>query len=189
MAGVTPRGARARWPPSARRTSEISPGRYTLELPPDQPPERVLAELIAAGAQPRLAQPDARHARGFLRQARGRGGLGARRRRRRARRLAASPLSVFRESVRDRVPYNLVLFAVLLIAVVVPARAAHGRAGREDHQGPRPGGDVGLRPVHRHLHRHRPGVEGSRAAQHLRAAGQADQPAAVHRSASTPGSC
>ena len=90
-------------------------------------------------------------------------------------------LSVFRESVRDRVPYNLVLFAVLLIALVVPARPAHGGAGRQDHQGSRARGDRCLRPVHRDLHRHRPGIEGSRAAQHLLAAVEAGQPRAVHR--------
>jgi ABC-2 type transport system ATP-binding protein len=33
-----------------RRTTEISPGRYALELSLDQPPERILAELTAAGA-------------------------------------------------------------------------------------------------------------------------------------------
>src|SRR3954463_6113636 len=32
-----------------RRTTEISPGRYALELSLDQPPERILAELTAAG--------------------------------------------------------------------------------------------------------------------------------------------
>ena len=38
-------------PPAARRTTEISPGRYAIELPTDTPPERVLADLIAAGAK------------------------------------------------------------------------------------------------------------------------------------------
>jgi ABC-2 type transport system ATP-binding protein len=36
--------------PSVRRTTEISPGRYTLELSLDQAPERVLADLVGAGA-------------------------------------------------------------------------------------------------------------------------------------------
>jgi ABC-2 type transport system ATP-binding protein len=40
----------ARVAPSLQRTIEISPGRYTLELALDPPPERLLAELIAAGA-------------------------------------------------------------------------------------------------------------------------------------------
>jgi hypothetical protein len=35
----------------ARRTTEISPGRYAIELPVEQAPERVLAELTAAGAR------------------------------------------------------------------------------------------------------------------------------------------
>jgi ABC-2 type transport system ATP-binding protein len=35
---------------SARRTTEISPGRYSLELSLDQAPHRILSELSAAGA-------------------------------------------------------------------------------------------------------------------------------------------
>ena len=160
-----------------------APGRYALEL---------LARP-AAGEAARGSRGDrraascrsirSRHARGLLRPARRRrwepGRAPRVRRTSRARPLAAIAVNVFRESVRDRVLYNLVLFAVLLIASSLPARPADGRAGRQDHQGPRAGGDVGLRPVHRHLHRHRPGVERSRAAQHLRAAREADQPHAV----------
>ena len=40
----------ARIAPSVRRTVEISPGRYALELALDPPPERLLADLIATGA-------------------------------------------------------------------------------------------------------------------------------------------
>jgi ABC-2 type transport system ATP-binding protein len=40
----------ARIAPSIRRTIEISPGRYTLELALDPPPERLLVDLIATGA-------------------------------------------------------------------------------------------------------------------------------------------
>ncbi len=40
----------ARLKSSARRVTEISPGRYTIELPLDQSPDRMLAELTAAGA-------------------------------------------------------------------------------------------------------------------------------------------
>ncbi len=36
--------------PAVRRVTEISPGRYSLELSMDQPPERILAELTASGA-------------------------------------------------------------------------------------------------------------------------------------------
>lgn len=35
----------------ARRTTEIAPGRYALELPMDPPPERLLSELVATGAR------------------------------------------------------------------------------------------------------------------------------------------
>jgi ABC-2 type transport system ATP-binding protein len=40
----------ARIAPTVRRTIEISPGRYTLELALDPPPERLLTDLIATGA-------------------------------------------------------------------------------------------------------------------------------------------
>ena len=36
--------------PAVRRVVEISPGRYTLELALDPPPERLLSDLIATGA-------------------------------------------------------------------------------------------------------------------------------------------
>jgi ABC-2 type transport system ATP-binding protein len=41
----------ARLAPAARRTTEISPGRYAIELSLDQPPERVVAEMTATGAR------------------------------------------------------------------------------------------------------------------------------------------
>jgi ABC-2 type transport system ATP-binding protein len=40
----------ARLTPSVRKAIEISPGRYTLELALDPPPERLLSDLIATGA-------------------------------------------------------------------------------------------------------------------------------------------
>jgi ABC-2 type transport system ATP-binding protein len=49
MSNVTPQ-LLARVQTSVRRTTEISPGRYALELSLDQAPERVLADLAAAGA-------------------------------------------------------------------------------------------------------------------------------------------
>jgi hypothetical protein len=36
--------------PRIARAVELGPGRYTLELPLDPPPERLLGELTAAGA-------------------------------------------------------------------------------------------------------------------------------------------
>lgn len=41
----------ARFSPAARRVVEISPGRYSLELPVEQRPEQVLSGLVAAGAE------------------------------------------------------------------------------------------------------------------------------------------
>jgi ABC-2 type transport system ATP-binding protein len=49
MSGVSP-GMVSRLTPAVRRVTEISPGRYSLELSLDQPPDRILAELTAAGA-------------------------------------------------------------------------------------------------------------------------------------------
>ncbi len=40
----------ARLTPAARRIVEISPGRYSIELALDQPPDRVLSDLTATGA-------------------------------------------------------------------------------------------------------------------------------------------
>ncbi len=49
MSGLTPDKV-TRVLPAVRRATEISPGRYSLELSLDQPPERILAELTASGA-------------------------------------------------------------------------------------------------------------------------------------------
>jgi ABC-2 type transport system ATP-binding protein len=49
VAGLTPQ-VLARIRPSVRRVTEISSDRYTLELPLDLPPERMLPELAAGGA-------------------------------------------------------------------------------------------------------------------------------------------
>jgi len=40
----------SRLPPTVQRATEISPGRYSLELSMDQPPDRILAQLTASGA-------------------------------------------------------------------------------------------------------------------------------------------
>jgi ABC-2 type transport system ATP-binding protein len=49
MSGVSPEVV-ARLESAVRRATEISPGRYSLELSLDQPPDRILAELTASGA-------------------------------------------------------------------------------------------------------------------------------------------
>ncbi len=49
MSGVSPDLA-SKVRHATRRATEISPGRYSLELSLDQPPDRILAELTAAGA-------------------------------------------------------------------------------------------------------------------------------------------
>lgn len=49
IAGISPE-VLARVTPRVRRVTEISAGRYSLELPLDQSPDRMLAELTATGA-------------------------------------------------------------------------------------------------------------------------------------------
>jgi len=49
MSGLGPEVI-ARMTPRCRKIVEISPGRYSIELALDQPPERVLSELTATGA-------------------------------------------------------------------------------------------------------------------------------------------
>jgi ABC-2 type transport system ATP-binding protein len=49
VSGISPDMV-SRITPAVRRATEISPGRYSLELSLDQPPDRILAELTAAGA-------------------------------------------------------------------------------------------------------------------------------------------
>jgi ABC-2 type transport system ATP-binding protein len=44
-------GRIAAFAPRVRRTVQIGPGRFQLELPADHPPERLLSELTATGAQ------------------------------------------------------------------------------------------------------------------------------------------
>ena len=81
------------------------------------PPERSSRELAAAGGQRRVAQSDARRRSRSTSSQQVRGTAGAARSRWRMRRRTVGlvALAVFRESVRDRVLYNLVGFAVLLI--------------------------------------------------------------------------
>ena len=103
---------------SGRVTKAVPLGedRYALDLPLSAAPEQLLGELTAAGRPARVADAAARNARGLLRPPGGRGeerpgaGMSA------LRTIATVAVSVFRESVRDKVLYNLVAFAVLLMA-------------------------------------------------------------------------
>ena len=177
---ASPTRQRRRLGAGIRRVVPIGEGRYTLELPLDPPPERLLAELAAAGATLVSLNPLRQTLEDFFveqvtvarrrwRPRRGRGAAvdeGHRRdRRQRLPRIGPRQGALQPRAVRDPADGR-----------VVPDRPAHGRPGREDHQGPRAGGDVGVRAVHRRVHRHRPGVEGSRAAQHLQPAREADSP-------------
>ena len=89
-----------------------------MELPPE-PPDAVLRELSAAGAQVLSLNPVRDTLGVVLRPARGRD---RRPRHRAAMNLAtvrAVALAVFKESVRDRVPYSMVLFSVVLMAAAI----------------------------------------------------------------------
>ncbi len=160
------------------RVTPIAHGRFTLDLPPDAEPERLIGELRASGATLVSLNPvretledyfvqqvqRRRHdAAGvamrtiWLIAVRGVQGIGSR------------PRAVRDGRVRGAADRG-----------VVPDCAADRRPGHEDHQGPRPGRAVDFRPVHRRLHRHRAGLEGSREEERLRPAHQAGLAHAVH---------
>ena len=130
------------------------------------------------GREADLAQPDPSDARGPVRRA----GHVARPRWRRGEAPRTAAHESHRRDCRQRVPrIGPRQGAVQPRAVrdpddgrVVSARSAHRRTGCEDHQGPRAGGDIGVRRVHRRVHRHRSGLEGSRAQERLQPAPQAD---------------
>ena len=85
-------------------------------------------------------------------------------------------VAVFRESVRDRVFYNLVLFAVLLVgASILIGQLTAGQDVKiiKDLGLDR---DVGVRSVRRDLRRYQPRVEGGRSTEHLSAPGQTCPP-------------
>ena len=117
MTDVTP-AVLARLAPAARRTTEISPGRYAIELRDRQSAGARPRRSHRDGRQARLAQSGAGYARGLSSSGRWPRPVrpGRSRWRLRVRAIRCIAVSVFRESVRDRVPYNLVLFAILLIA-------------------------------------------------------------------------
>ncbi|MGC4084602.1 MAG: ATP-binding cassette domain-containing protein [Vicinamibacterales bacterium] len=113
--------------PRTTTATRVGDDRYVFDLPVDSAPDRFVPDLSAARRHPAVGESDSRHARGLLREAGHRAGRGvAQSRTRRARRRRGSgpmtrqvgviALNVFRESVRDKVLYNLVSFAILLMA-------------------------------------------------------------------------
>ena len=159
MANV-PESAVARIRGTARHVVAIAGDRYVIELPPDGRPEELLRELTAAGAALVSLNPVRETLEDvFVRRVAEMG--------QRAQRVSG------RESVRrrGRVPRVGARQGVLQPRPLRAAadrsvdchRPVDGGAGRQDHQGPRPRGDVDLRRLHRHLRRHQPGGEGSRS--------------------------
>ena len=118
-----------------RDRRSISEGRYTLELPLDPPPDRFVAELAAAGAALVSLNPMRETLEDFFVEQVTRPTCDARLGERRSAREGDRrwiAVNVFRESVRDKVLYNLVLFAVAADRRVVPASASSppGRTSR-----------------------------------------------------------
>ena len=101
----------------------LSEGRYTVELPLDPPPDRFISEVSAAGARLVSVNPIRQTLEDFFVQqvtspqvqARSRGLEEAGAGRTCVKAIGTIALSVFRESVRDKVLYNLVFFAILLM--------------------------------------------------------------------------
>ena len=109
--------------PRARARQPIAGDRYVIDLPPDGRPEELLRELTAAGAtlvsfnplretlEDVFVRRVAAVGEGATRLGRSRGTDDAP--------LGVVAVAVFRESVRDSVFYNLVLFAVLLVGASI----------------------------------------------------------------------
>ncbi len=94
-------------------------------------------------------------------------------------RLVAVAANTFRETVRERVLYNLVFFASHHDPLGASPRPAVDPTGGEGPQGHRPRGHGPLRHPDRHLHRGGPGEQGDRAPLALPPARQAAVPGRV----------
>ena len=113
------RAQRRRRRAGIRRVVPIGEGRYALELPLDPPPERLLADLAASGAKlislnpirPTLEDLFVEQVTSPAAMARAAEAITGRL----MKAIAAIAVNVFRESVRDKVLYNLVLFAILMM--------------------------------------------------------------------------
>ena len=156
--------------PRVRSMTALAHGRYTIELPPEHAPDELLDELRRAGAQIVSLNPLRETLEDYFVQSRGRGRDRGRQACERAHDRGWSPERCSRSRCATGCRTTWWLFATLLIARVLPDQPADGRPGPQDHQGPRAGGDLVVRAAHRGVHRHRAGVEGSRAAQRVRRA-------------------
>ena len=134
LSGTEPAALRRRRAP--RRTSTVG-DRHRLEVD-----EKALGGVIRAveeaGGRILVGAAGAAVARGLLLPGDGGRAHGARRGEARLSRIVAVAANTFRETVRERVLYNLVFFAIADDPLRPAARAALDPAGREDHQGRRP---------------------------------------------------
>ena len=100
--------------PAPRRVEAIDGGRTTLEFGPEWDAASLVGAISASGASVRVPRAAAGVPRGLLPPAGQQRRLGSDDV---MRTLTLIAVNVFRESVRDKVLYNLVAFAVLLIGV------------------------------------------------------------------------
>ena len=152
------------------KVTRIADARYAIELPADARPERDPRRPRRRRRGDRRGEPAARHARGLLHAPGGRARPPALDAGVTTMVLPAIALNVFRESVRDHVFYNLLLFAVLLVgASVLVGQMTAGQDVKIIK-------DLGLAATSLFglfiavFVGHRPRVEGSRAAQRLQPA-------------------
>ena len=88
--------------------------------------------------------------------------------------------NTFRETVRDKILYNLVFFALLLIGCLGPARDTDHWRAVPNRQRRGVGRHKPRRGDHRHLRGHRSGVQGDRTAHDLYDPRQADHQNAIY---------
>ena len=160
----------------------LGEGRFSLELPLTVAPEQLLAELVAAGGRLVSLNPVRETLEDFfVQQVRATDEAGiVRERSVIVTAILIVARGVFRDSIRDRIPYNLVFFAVLLMAAsFLLAQLTAGQDVKIIKDLGLAAGDPHGCP-HRGLHRHRPGDEGGRAQKHLQSAVEAGHAQPVH---------
>ena len=172
VSGVAARRARPRRPldgASARGRAAAARGRRRARSAASSPRSR------RPGGRVLSVQPVRQTPRGLLlpRDGRRPQAGGARRWGGGMSRLLAVAANTFRETVRERVLYNLVFFAILMTLSGLLLGPALDPPGREDHQGHRPRRDGPLRHADRGLHRGRAREQGDRAPLALPAAREA----------------
>jgi ABC-2 type transport system ATP-binding protein len=107
---------RATIAPRVRGIVAVAHGRFTIDLPAEESPDRFILELGRGGAQIISLNPLRETLEDYFVQSVGAAESRGRDRVVAMRAIALVAQAVFKESVRDRVPYSMVAFAVLVIA-------------------------------------------------------------------------